>query len=146
MNFAMTRKRVALAGSIVLLLASTGGAEIRHDAKHVPLLRLIATPERFDGVLVRTIGFLWLEFEGDALYLHREDYENGITKQSVWLDLPSAQSAEQRRLRGNYVLVEGVFVAGRSGHLGLHAGEIGKINRLELWSQPGKPRRLVPGS
>ncbi len=128
----------------MLLLVSPGAAEVRHDAKNVPLLRLIAAPEQFDGVLIRTIGFLWLEFEGDALYLHKEDYENAIIKQSVWLDFPSGPSAEQRALRGNYVLVEGVFIADRSGHLGMHTGTIEKINRLELWSRPGKPWRLVP--
>src|SRR5438445_437404 len=41
----------------MLLLVSPGAAEVRHDAKNVPLLRLIAAPEQFDGVLIRTIVF-----------------------------------------------------------------------------------------
>jgi hypothetical protein len=129
----------------LLLWAAVVGAEVRQDASGVSLLQLLATPERYDGVLVRTIGFLWLEFEGNKLYLHREDYEHAIVKQAVWLDFPQDPTAEQRRLRGNYVLVEGVFNAKRGGHMGLSTGAIEKISRLELWSEVGKgTRRGVP--
>lgn len=135
----MTHKQwLGPAVAVLILLSVPTTAEVRFDASNVPLVQLIATPDRYDGVLVRTIGFLWLEFEGNALYLHREDYENAIIKQSVWLDFPGEPTADQRALRGNYVLVEGVFNAKRSGHLGLHTGAIEKINRLQLWSRPGK--------
>ena len=63
---------------------------------HVTLVRLIANPEKFDGKLVRVIGFLRLEFEGNVLYLHREDYENAILGDGIWVDAtPRDKEAEQ---------------------------------------------------
>jgi hypothetical protein len=41
------------------------------------MIQLIANPQAWDGKHVRVIGFLRLEFEGDALYLHREDLRTG---------------------------------------------------------------------
>jgi hypothetical protein len=41
----------------------------------------------FDGKLVRVIGFLRLEFEGNVLYLHREDYIHSILGNGVWVDV-----------------------------------------------------------
>lgn len=51
----------------------------------VSLIQLIAQPEKFEGKRVRFIGFLRIEFEGNAIYLHREDFDHGITKNGLWL-------------------------------------------------------------
>ena len=53
----------------------------------VTLVQLIANPDRVDGKLVRVIGFLRLEFEGDVLDLHREDYENEILGHGIWVSV-----------------------------------------------------------
>lgn len=42
------------------------------EPRDVSLVQLIANPGDFHGGLVRVIGFCRLEFEGNALYLHRE--------------------------------------------------------------------------
>ena len=47
-------------------------------------------PEKFDAKLIRVIGFLRLEFEGNVLYLHREDYENAILGDGIWVDATPA--------------------------------------------------------
>jgi hypothetical protein len=39
------------------------------------LIQLIAQPSDFDGEYVRVTGFYRHEFEANAPYLHREDYE-----------------------------------------------------------------------
>ena len=54
----------------------------------VSIVQLLATPEKFDGKLVRVIGFLCLAFEGDAVYLHREDFDHSLTQNALWVDVP----------------------------------------------------------
>ncbi len=40
--------------------------------ENTSLIRLIATPEKYDGKTIQVIGYLHLEFEGDAIYLIRK--------------------------------------------------------------------------
>jgi hypothetical protein len=52
------------------------------------LIALIARPELYDGKVVRVIGFVRFEFEGNALYLSRLDYENAVSRNGLWIDPP----------------------------------------------------------
>jgi hypothetical protein len=63
-----------------------------NSADHVSIVQLIANPERYDGKRVQFIGFLRIEFEGTAVYLHREDYEWGIGKNALWINIPTGMS------------------------------------------------------
>jgi hypothetical protein len=99
----------------------------------VTLIRLIASPEKFDGKLIRVIGFLRLEFEGDVLYLHREDYENAILGDGIWVDVTPVITKQSAVLNMNYVLLEGVFSASERGHMGMWSGTIKQIRRAQLW-------------
>lgn len=91
----------------------------------------------------RIIGFLHLEFEGDAGYFHREDFEYGLTKNALWIDLPRDITREQiNAVNDKYVICSGTFLAGRHGHMGLNSGEMTKITRLQMWTD--KPRSALP--
>lgn len=102
------------------------------------LIKVIADPGQFDHRIVRMIGYCVIEFEGNALYLHREDYEQGITKNGIWLALPEQLPPERKELAGRvsekYCLVEGRIAAGATGHMGGWSAEIGEITRLDFWS------------
>lgn len=100
------------------------------EVRDISVIQLIATPERFDGQRVRVIGYLRLEFEGNALYLHREDYENRIWKNGVAMDLTDAQLNKAAKINNGYVMVEGTFSASRKGHLELFQGSLHDISRL----------------
>jgi len=39
---------------------------------------LIANPKDYHGKIVRVIGFVRLEFEGNAIYLHQGDYKHSL--------------------------------------------------------------------
>ncbi|MFP5236501.1 MAG: hypothetical protein ACLGSD_11415 [Acidobacteriota bacterium] len=109
----------------------------------VSMIQLIANPQRYDGKRVRIIGFLHLEFEGDSIYLHREDFEFGITKNALWIDVPRDMTPDQiKSVNDNYVICTGTFAAGMHGHMGLNSGEVAKITRLQLWTD--KPRSAIP--
>jgi hypothetical protein len=101
------------------------------EALGVSLLQLVATPTVFDGKRVRVVGFLRFEFEGDALYLHREDFDHRITKNAVWLDVQ--KTPEQGSFSGSYVLVEATFDAEGLGHGGLFSGTLRRVSRLQQW-------------
>jgi hypothetical protein len=101
----------------------------------VSLVQLIANPDQFDTRPIRVIGFCWFEFERNALYLHREDFEHGIAKNAVWLSVGGAGSSEYADLKNKYVIVEGTFSARERGHFGMFAGSIKSITRLEEWNR-----------
>ena len=70
------------------------------------------------------IGFLRLEFEGDVLYLHREDYENGLLGNGIWVDVTPGITKQSTTLNMHYVLLEGVFSSSRRGHMSMWSGTI----------------------
>ena len=110
-------------------------AQFDPTAANVSMVQLIANPQDFDGKKVRLVGFLRLEFEGDAIYLHRDDFENAITNNGLWINVPDDMTQRQRgETNMTYVICEGVFRAGRHGHMALFAGEISDVTRLQLWS------------
>ncbi len=111
----------------------------------VSLIQLIANPEAWDGKKVRLTGFLRLEFEGDAVYLHREDYEYSIMRNALWINLPRDMVPNQRgAVNMHYVLCEAVFDAGRHGHMGLFSGALSQVSRIQLWIDHGRPDEPPP--
>ena len=100
----------------------------------VSIIQLISNPEKFDGKYVRLIGFVRVEFEGDAIYLHEDDYKYGLTKNGLWLNLTKdIYEKQSRKFDRKYVLVEGTFNAKHRGHMGLFSGAIENIKRFEVW-------------
>ena len=113
--------------TVLVLTSSLPAAE----PTDVGMIQLLAQPEKYHGKFIRVQGFLRLEFEGNALYLHREDYAHGLTNNGVWVDM--LLSPEHMKLNMHYVLIEGVFNAKDRGHLGLWSGTIEKITRAIPW-------------
>jgi hypothetical protein len=107
--------------------------------RDVSILKLIANPQAYDGKRVRLIGFLRLEFEGDAIYLHREDYQHQISQNALWINLPhDITKQEQQAVNMHYVICSGVFEASKHGHMGMFSGEITDITRLQSWDRDVK--------
>lgn len=105
----------------------------------VSVLQLIANSQAYDGKRVRFIGFVRLEFEGNAIYLHREDYEHQISRNALWVDLPhDMTNQEQQAVNMHYAICAGVFQASKRGHLGMFSGEITDITRLQNWGRDVK--------
>jgi hypothetical protein len=108
------------------------------DPVAVSLLELIATPERFKGRWVRLMGFAVLEFEGNAVYLHEEDYLHSLTRNAVWLDLKGSAVAQPNGPA--YAIVEGRFDPDVHGHLDLFAAGLVQVQRLSPWAGGGRPK------
>jgi hypothetical protein len=104
------------------------------NVQQVSVLQLIANPQAYEGRKVRLVGFLDLEFEGDALYLHREDFEHNIDENALWIDVPKEMTKEQMQVvNKQYVICEGIFKASGHGHMGVFSGEIADVTRLQVW-------------
>lgn len=105
--------------------------------QHVSLINLIATPEKYHGKWIRVQGVANFEFEGNALFLHREDFKIG-TKNAVWLSpSTSALKVDEATLakdfNGKYVVVEGIFDMNNHGHMDLFSGSINNVSRIASW-------------
>jgi hypothetical protein len=120
--------------AVICLITALLVAPIQaQEPTNVTLVQLIANPEKFDGKLIRVIGFLRLEFEGNVLYLHREDYENAILGDGIWVDATAPMMKQKTTLNMNYVLLEGMFSSSDRGHMGMWSGAIKQIRRGEIW-------------
>ena len=132
------RRRVAIPAILIgaLLVSTPISAE---ESELISIIQLIVTPEKFDGKRVAVMGFLRLEFEGTAIYIHQDDYEHGIVKNGVWVSPLNGMCEKPKNLDQKYVLLEGRFDANKNGHMGLFSGSIVEITRCKSWfSSPKK--------
>jgi hypothetical protein len=109
------------------------------------MIQLIATPQRFDGKLVLVDGFLAMAREYPALFLHREDLENALLSNAVWVDPTEQMGRDRDKINLRYVRLVGVFHAFRMGERGHNkifgmSGGITDIKSCTLWSDPAHPR------
>ena len=132
---------LAVAFVAIVALSATSRADVPRDAT-VSLIQLIANPASFDGKRVQLTGYVVLEVENTAVYLHESDAKYGITRNAVWLDVPLGGDSRRVQFHQRYVLIEGTFSAERRGHRGLFGGALENIGRLEL-VEP-RPGPLVP--
>jgi hypothetical protein len=126
-------KNARLLALLILCFAALSDATAEQPLD-VSMIQLIATPEKYQGKRVRMLAFLRLEFEGNALYLHKEDYQHAIYRNGLWIDLPKGVSTG-KGLTNRYVIVEGLFDATRHGHMDLWSGAITDVTRLEPWGR-----------
>ena len=122
---------------IVALMCLWTSAE-SSELKDVSMIQLIANPQQYDGKPIRVIAFLHLEFEGNALYLHREDFDKSVLSNAVWISLDDQTIRTSKKFSGGYVLVEGIFNAKDQGHLGSFSGSIQQVTRLQSWERKKK--------
>jgi hypothetical protein len=105
----------------------------------VPLVRLLANPEAYDGQRVAVSGFLHAKFEDSALYLTKDDADY-LTENAIWVSYSSTCTfvplstsgkesgrATEANLDGRYVELIGVFNANNNGHMGMFAGAIEQV-------------------
>ncbi|WP_309897491.1 hypothetical protein [Archangium sp.] len=124
-------KAMIVAATVYLMVARVDAGV--QPFERVSIIQLIARPELYDGKVVQLVGYGTFEHEGTAIYLHAQDYEYGVSRNSVWLSLGEKWKGSFGT-QPRYVLVRGVFRAGDGGHKGLHSGDLSDIERLEDWA------------
>lgn len=98
------------------------------------LEELLDHPENYHGRRVRVAGYHHAEFEHSSLSAGPDSIRK--YKESVWLGGMShfAKGEEVVSQNDAFITVEGTFTAGQGGHLGLWAGEIGRLTKIEKQS------------
>ena len=89
------------------------------EVNDVSIIRLIATPEKYQGSYVRIIGFVRLEFEGNAIYLSKDDERYAVYRNGLWLNVPGEVWANAKQYDGKFCLLEGTFNSANHGHRGM---------------------------
>jgi hypothetical protein len=115
-----------------------GGPDL--EVESVSIIQLIANPRAYDKKRVRLTAFLHLEFEGNAVYLHSEDFQYSLTKNALWISVPKDMTLEQEKaVNDQYVICTARFVAGMQGHMGMNSGALTDVTRLQVWSLGPRP-------
>ena len=102
----MTRKSAVLACQDFLLAS---------------VIQLIANPNAYDGKRVRTSGYVHFQFEGNAVYLHKEDFIHDLYSNGLYLN---ADESIRAACQDRYASLEGLFSAKDRGHMSLWSGMI----------------------
>src|SRR5690606_22889167 len=97
----------------ITLLAILPAAGISQDlavekSEKVSLIQLLANPEKYEGKLVRVTGFVHLEFEDNAVWLHKADFENSMHSNALWLHVEKCVGWDGKPMSG-YASLEGRF-------------------------------------
>ena len=127
--------------AFVALLALCGfccSANAQDAPKRVSLIQLIATPEKYERQLIAITGYVHLEFEGNGIYLHKDDYQYGLHKNGLWLSADKCKVRGGKTFTDGYAYVIGRFTATRQGHMGLWSGEVQDVKSCQSW--PPFPR------
>ncbi|WP_295203798.1 hypothetical protein [uncultured Chryseobacterium sp.] len=111
------------------------GEIISFDEYDISMLRLIVTPEKYHNKTVQVIGYLNLEFEGNAIYFHQEDYEKGSLRNGMWVDFNEdlVHKKDLKKYNKKYVIIVGKFDMNSKGHMGMFGGSLKNISRLDEW-------------
>ena len=101
----------------------------------VSIASLVTAPHKYHGKKVVVRGFVRLEFEGSAIYLHEDDYTWGIPENGIWLNGASCKRADGTSFRTGYAIVTGIFSANDHGHMGMWEGELAVSKCTELFAR-----------
>lgn len=104
-----------------LLMLSAAG-ESAEFPEFLSVYTLLGSPAHHDQRLVKTCGYLVLEYEGDALYASKTDFERALSKNAVEVQIIydakhklSGGALDLAGLSERYVCVTGTFVLPRFG-------------------------------
>jgi hypothetical protein len=98
---------------------------------NLSLQELLADPKKYHGKRVRVSGYHHSEFEHSSLSAGPDSIRR--YNESVWLGGMSHFAKPEQVPAHNdaFITAEGTFTAGQGGHMGLWAGEIGRLTKIQ---------------
>jgi hypothetical protein len=129
---------MAVGAAMGLVVTAAGGGRVFRAPQHskpvvIGMVPLLAAPQEYDGKVVQTWGFLYLRFEDDSVWLHREDLLNFLWKDSFALDLTQKQREQFKSLNHTYVMVQGTLHSKGPDGPGLESGTISDVTMVHGW-------------
>lgn len=119
-------------GELPILITSykkIGSFDIKYRyTEKVSIIEVIANLKKFDGKQIVLKGYLVFDSEKTAIYLSKEDYLYGITKNAIYIYRGSNFSNELEssgKWKGQgYAQVEGIFSTALNGHNENYSGSL----------------------
>lgn len=115
---------------IAMLLAVCASNAKAQEPIDISMVRLLAEPKAYHGKLIRVSGFLHVGFEDNGLYLHKEDFDQALFANGIWVALSGKAESEAVKFNNTYVLMVGRFDARNTGHMGMWSGSLTDIQRM----------------
>ena len=131
-------KRMKIDQPTDLAKATTVTDGDHQPARAVKLADVLAHPDEYHGKRISVIGFYHREFEGSSFAIDQAAWRKMDFTNSVWRSGASAfadRSAINDR-NDSWLRIEGVFLRGPAGHMGLWPGEIVRLTHIESVPEP----------
>jgi hypothetical protein len=143
--------RLTIASLSIVLVVLTAGVGVsvaaskkRAEPINVGMIALLASPQRYNGKIIQTIGFLNIGSmrENDNLWLYEDDGKFSLYKNSFALDLTDDQRKQFLHLNHTYVLITGTLHSEGPEGTKMNSGIIVKVTQLDGWQpyQPSSPK------
>lgn len=104
---------------------------VQYGNKRTSIISLIGNPATYHKQVVQVEGFLNLEFEASAIYLHKIDRDLGIDKNGIWIKVSRADLEKLLYLHQKYVILEGTFDMDNQGHLSSYSGALTNLRMIK---------------
>jgi hypothetical protein len=112
---------------LLLVCSFSGLAFSQEQPVKVSLEDILRTPDKYNGKLIETRGFLLQEFENSSLYANAKwQYAKG-----VWITPATDLHISRDEVNRRYVIATGLFDANDHGHLGSFRGTL-KVQKLRI--------------
>jgi hypothetical protein len=105
----------------------------------VSLIRLVASPEKYDGKFVRVAGYFSAGREGDGLFVNKTDYDNALIANGIWVRRPDSKICNAKELDQKYIQITGIFKSDFKEQLGTPDSGILTVFTCRFWSNPSSP-------
>jgi len=96
----------------------------------VSIISLIGAPDKFDGKIVRVLGYGVFNDHNTLICLNKNDIDYGLSKNCLWVGLESQAVDGAEKLSDSYVDLEGVFVKNKEGYMSTASGIIKKVKSV----------------
>lgn len=134
------RFRFAFVILAILTISASGLAQDQHPPLPiVSLVQLLSSPEKYEGKHVVVMGFLTIGQENNVLYLGKNDYDNALLPNSVWIELSEGMIKNRNELNMKYVRIVGAFHQGHPWRSNVFVGGISEISDCSVLSDPDHP-------
>lgn len=128
----MSKKHLRLLSFLFFLQIGHGCITGEEKPEMVSLVRVMASPNLFDGKMILTIGYMISEFENMALYLSKEHANVGDTLSSVALPGSLEDAKKLDPFSRKWVMIVGRFSADRGG-VNHNSGSFRSVESIEEW-------------
>jgi len=112
-NFRICLKVIAfvvLLSSVVRVAVAQEKTSEASNSHPVSIVSLLTRPATGQPQHVTVAGFLVLDFESEALYLHKEDYDHRLTSNAIRVAITEEQREKYKAFAKKYVWLDAYFV------------------------------------